>query len=89
MTLKRKKANFRGHHVSHERKFRGNLKQSRAKSPFFEGQGKPCFKHKFYCFKQNTGTFTLHKSPNDFPKLNLKNVFNHLVNEVVNCLYQS
>ena len=24
----------------------------------------------------------VHKSPNDFPKLNLKNVFNHLVNEV-------
>ena len=37
-----KKANFRGHYVSHERKFRGHLKKSRAKSPFFEGQGKPC-----------------------------------------------
>ena len=24
----------------------------------------------------------VHKSPNDFPNLNLKNVFNHLVNEV-------
>ena len=31
--------NFRGHCVSHERKFRGHLKKSRAKSPFFEGQG--------------------------------------------------
>ena len=37
-----KKANFRGHYVSRERKFRGHLKKSRAKSPFFEGQGKPC-----------------------------------------------
>ena len=41
MTLNRKKANFRGHYVSHERKFRGHLKKSRAKSPFFEGHGKP------------------------------------------------
>ena len=43
MTLNRKKANFRGHYVSHEhdeRKFRGHLKKSRAESPFFEGQGK-------------------------------------------------
>ena len=44
MTLNRKIANFRGHYVSHERKFRGHLKKSRAKSPFYiEGQGKPCF----------------------------------------------
>ena len=43
MTLNRKKANFRGHYVSHERRFRGHLNKSRAKSPFFEGQGKPCF----------------------------------------------
>ena len=42
MTLNRKIANFRGHYVSHERRFRGHLKKSRAKSPFFEGQGKPC-----------------------------------------------
>ena len=42
MTLNRKIPNFRGHYVSHERKFRGHLKKSRAKSPFFEGQGKPC-----------------------------------------------
>ena len=41
MTLSRKIANFRGHYVSHERKFRGHLKKLRAKSPFFEGQGKP------------------------------------------------
>ena len=41
MTLNRKIANFRGHYVSHERKFRGHLKKSRAKSPFFEEQGKP------------------------------------------------
>ena len=32
---------FRGHYVSPERKFRGHLKKTRAKSPFFEGQGKP------------------------------------------------
>ena len=38
MTPSRKKANFRGHYVSHERKFRGHLKKSRAKSSFFEGQ---------------------------------------------------
>ena len=33
----------------------------------------------------------VHKSSNDFPKLNLKNVFNHLVNEVENFffIYQS
>ena len=42
MTLNRKKATFRGHFVSHERKFRGHLKKSWAKSSFFEGQGKPC-----------------------------------------------
>ena len=42
MTLNRKKANFRGHYVSHERKFSGHLKKSRAKSPFFEVQGKLC-----------------------------------------------
>ena len=42
MTFNRKKANFRGRYVSHDRKFRGHLKKSRAKSPFFEGQGKPC-----------------------------------------------
>ena len=30
------------HYVSHERKFRGHLKKSRAKSPFFMGHGKPC-----------------------------------------------
>ena len=41
MTLNRKKANFRGHYVSYERTFRGHLKKSRAKSPFFEGQRKP------------------------------------------------
>ena len=41
MTLNRIKANFRGHYVSHERKLRGHLKKSQAKSPFFEGQGKP------------------------------------------------
>ena len=34
--------NFRGHYVPLESKFRGHLKQRRAKSPFFEGQGKPC-----------------------------------------------
>ena len=28
-------------YVSNERKFRGHLKKTRAKSPFFEGQGKP------------------------------------------------
>ena len=33
MTLNRKKATFRGHYVSHERKFRGHLKKSQAKSP--------------------------------------------------------
>ena len=43
MTQQKKKANFRGHYFSHETKFRGHLKKSRAKSPFFEGQGKPCF----------------------------------------------
>ena len=42
MTLNRNIANFRGHYVSHERTFRGHLKKSRAKSPFFEAQGKPC-----------------------------------------------
>ena len=42
MTLNRKKANFRGHYVSNERKFGGHLKKSWAKSPFFEGHGKPC-----------------------------------------------
>ena len=47
MTLNRKKANLRGHYVSHEREFRGHLKKSRAKSPFFEGQGKPCVKAAF------------------------------------------
>ena len=42
MTHNRKKANFRGHYVSHEKKFWGHLKKSRAKSPFFEehSQGK-------------------------------------------------
>ena len=32
---------FRGHYVSLESKFRGHLKQERAKSRFLEGQGKP------------------------------------------------
>ena len=41
MTFNRKIPNFRGHFVSLERKFRGHLKKTRAKSPFFEGQGKP------------------------------------------------
>ena len=36
-----KLSNFRGHDVPLESKFRGYLKQKRAKSPFFEGQGKP------------------------------------------------
>ena len=33
----------------------------------------------------------VHKSPNDFPKLNWKNVFNHLENEVEHFvfIYQS
>ena len=46
MTLNRKKKSFRGHYVSHERTFRGHLKKSRAKSPFFEGQ---MYKHTFIC----------------------------------------
>ena len=41
MSLNRKIAKFRGHYVSHDGKFRGHLKKSQAKSPFFEGQGKP------------------------------------------------
>ena len=41
--LNRIKGNFRGHYDSYERKFRGHLKKSRAKSPFFEGQGKPWY----------------------------------------------
>ena len=40
--LNRKLSNFGGHLVPLESKFRGHLKQKRAKSPFFEGQGKPC-----------------------------------------------
>ena len=41
ITFNRKISNFRGHFVSLESKFRGYLKQKRAKSRFFEGQGKP------------------------------------------------
>ena len=41
MTFNQQIANFRGHYVSHERKFRGHLKKTQAKSLFFEGQGKP------------------------------------------------
>ena len=42
ITFNRKLSNFRGHYVPLESKFRGHLDQKRAKSPFFEGQGKPC-----------------------------------------------
>ena len=42
ITFNREISNFRGHFVSLESKFRGHLKQKRAKSRFFEGQGKPC-----------------------------------------------
>ena len=42
ITFNRRLSNFRGHYVPLESKFRGHLKQKRAKSPFFEGQGKPC-----------------------------------------------
>ena len=41
MTLNRKKANFRGHYVSYERKFRGHLKKSRAKSPILRDRENP------------------------------------------------
>ena len=41
ITFNRKISIFRGHYVSLESKFRGHLKQKRAKSPFFDGQGKP------------------------------------------------
>ena len=41
ITFNRKMSKFRGHYVSLESKVRGHLKQKRAKSPFFEGQGKP------------------------------------------------
>ena len=41
ITFNTKLSNFRGHYVPLESKFRGHLKQKRAKSPFFEGQGKP------------------------------------------------
>ena len=41
ITFNRKISNFRGHFVSLESKFRGHLKQKRAESRFFEGQGKP------------------------------------------------
>ena len=40
-TVNRKKANFRGHYVSHERKVRGHLKKSRAKSPFLRDRENP------------------------------------------------
>ena len=42
ITFNGKISNFRGHFVSLESKFRGHLKQKRAKSRFFEGQVKPC-----------------------------------------------
>ena len=41
ITFSTKLSNFRGHYVPLESKFRGHLKQKRAKSPFFKGQGKP------------------------------------------------
>ena len=47
ITFNRKLSDFRGHYVPLESKFRGHLKQKRAKFPFFEGQGKPCTLHLF------------------------------------------
>ena len=44
ITFNRKISKFRRHYVSLESKVRGHLKQRWAKSPFFEGQGKPCTK---------------------------------------------
>ena len=40
IAFNRKISKFRGHYVSLGSKVRGHLKQKRAKSPLFEGQGK-------------------------------------------------
>ena len=54
ITFNTKLSNFRGHYVPLESKFRGHLKQKRAKSPFFEGQGKPCL-----CNDYNSNTYMM------------------------------
>ena len=43
ITFNTKLSNFRGHYVPLKANFRGHLKQKGAKSPCFEGQGKPCY----------------------------------------------
>ena len=47
ITINRKISIFRGHFVSLKSKFRGHLRQKRAKSRLFEGQRKLCVQRFF------------------------------------------